>query len=208
MGQEAQAHLSQVHQARELALPLARETVRLCANAIRALHRREFDPAEALLRRAQDRLAAVREALSQHRELYYAGYVEDAQKEYAEARATLAFLTGTALPTPRDLLVEVTPYLNGLAEAASELRRSILDTMRRGEFGPCEEWMEAMDEVCDLLATLDFPEAVTGGLRHTTDQLRAVVERTRGDLTMGLRQRALEQGLARHQERLDRSESP
>ncbi len=188
----AQDHLSQAYAAREQAFPLSRKTIHLCASAIRAAHRREHDPARVLLQEAKRNLDEIRSALKDHPDLYYSGYVQDAQKEYAEAWATLAFLSGEPLSTPQALGVEIVSYINGLAEAASELRRSILDALRRNEIEPCESWMETMDEVYSLLVTLDFPEALTGGLRHTTDQLRSVLERTRGDLTMALRQHALE----------------
>lgn len=199
IAQEAQARLAQAHAAREQAFPLTREAIHLCASAIRAAHRQEYEQGRSLLQQAQAHLGRIRAALQDHPDLYHAGYVADAQKEYAEAQATLAFLAGTPLHGPDDLGVEVAPYLNGLAEAASELRRSILDALRRNDMAPCEEWMETMDEVYSLLVTLDFPEAITGGLRRTTDQLRGVLERTRGDLTMALRQHALERKLAEFQ---------
>ena len=196
IGQDAQSSLAQAHAAREQAYPLSRVTIHLCASAIRAAHRHEYGESLSLLGQAQAHLEEMQTALRDHPSLYHAGYVLDAQKEYAEARATLAFLSGVPLSTPNDLGVEIAPYLNGLAEAASELRRSILDAMRRNDITPCEEWMNIMDEVYSLLVTVDFPEAITGGLRRTTDQLRGVLERTRGDLTMALRQHALERKLA------------
>ena len=205
IAQEAQARLAQAHAAREQAFPRTRQTIHLCASAIRAAHRQDYDQCRSLLAKAQDHLRLIRDALQDHPNLYHAGYVMDAQKEYAEAWATLAFLSGTPLHGPNDLGVEVAPYLNGLAEAASELRRSILDALRRDDIAPCEQWMQTMDEVYSLLVTLDFPDAITGGLRRTTDQLRGVLERTRGDLTMALRQHSLERKLADFQARVDKS---
>ncbi len=200
IAQEAQVRLAQSHAAREQAFPLTRQVIQRCANAIRAVHRREFDQGRSLLEQAKERLEQIHSALQGHPDIYHTGYVADAQKEYTEAWATLAFLSGVPLPSPTDLHVEVAPYLNGLAEAASELRRSILDALRRNDIAPCEEWMETMDQVYSLLVTIDFPDAITGGLRRTTDQLRGVLERTRGDLTMALRQHSLERKLADFQE--------
>ncbi len=196
VSQEAQSYLAGVYAAREQAFPLTRQIIHLSAAAIRAAHRQEYDQSLTILQEAQTLLGQIRDALHDHPDLYYTGYVSDAQKEYSEARAILAFLSGTPLHSPADLGVEMAPYLNGLAEAASELRRSILDALRRNDAAPCEGWMETMDEVYSLLVTMDFPEAITGGLRRTTDQLRGVLERTRGDLTMALRQHALEAKLA------------
>lgn len=204
IAREAQVRLSEAHAAREQAYPLTRQIIHLCASAIRAAHRQEYDQSRSLLGQAKAHLDQVRLAVKDHLDLYHSGYVADAQKEYAEAWAILAFLSGTPLSGPGELGVETAPYLNGLAEAASELRRTILDALRRNDMAPCEQWMNTMDDVYSLLVTMDFPEAVTGGLRRTTDQLRGVLERTRGDLTMALRQHALERKLAEFQERVDK----
>jgi translin len=198
VAQESHDHLSNVHLAREQAFPLSRKTIHLCSSAIRAAHRQEFQQSRSLAEQGCALLNQIREVLKDNPSLYYTGYVADAQKEYVEARAVLAFLANDPLPTPSDLNVEVAPYLNGLAEAASELRRSILDALRRDDITPCEAWMKSMDDVYTILASMDFPDAITGGLRRTTDQLRGVLERTRGDFTMALRQNALERRLAGH----------
>ncbi len=132
-----------------------------------------------------------------HPALLHAGYTQDALKEYAEAHLTLALVRGASLPTAEELQVEPAAYLNGLAEAASELRRYVLDALRKGDTGDCERLLGAMDEVYSLLVTVDYPDAVTGGLRRTTDALRAVLERTRGDLTVSLRQEQLLAALER-----------
>ena len=112
--------------------------------------------------------------------------MHDAKKELAEAWCTLALVRDDPLPTPEELAIDVAPYCNGLAEAASELRRQLLDQLRAGELERAEELMGAMDEIYSLLVTIDYPDGVTGGLRRTTDALRAVLERTRGDLTTAM----------------------
>ena len=183
------------HEAREAALPLCREVIRLCANAIRAVHRLEFDRAELLLSKAGRLLEEISDTLTGHADVYHAGFVHDAQKEYAEGRLTLAFVAGRKLPGPADLNVGAAAYLNGLAEAATELRRHILDILRHGEVERCETLLAAMDEVYSALITIDYPDAITGGLRRATDTVRGVLEKTRGDLTVAVRQRELERRL-------------
>ncbi|MBI4202701.1 MAG: haloacid dehalogenase [Chloroflexi bacterium] len=200
--QEAVTRLEATHASREVAYPLTRKLVQSSANAIRAAHRHDYPQSRVLLAQAQAIQQQILDALAGHPDIYYAGYVADAQKEYAEAHATLAFLSGGSLPSPEELRVEAASYLNGLAEAASELRRTILDALRSNNLAPCEGWMAIMDEVYSLLVTVDFPDAVTGGLRRTTDNFRGVLERTRGDLTMALRQHSLEQKLAEFQGRV------
>ena len=202
LGEQARQSFLLKHQARERALALSRECIRFSANAIRAVHRGEFDQARGLVGSARERVQELGQSLHDHQALYYMGFVQDAQKEYAEACTTLAFVAGEAMPQPQDLQVEVAPYLNGLGDAVGELRRFILDALRRDEVARCEEALTTMDEIYNLMVTMDFPEGVTGGLRRTTDMVRGTLERTRGDLTMAVRQQALERRLATFEERV------
>ena len=181
--------------ARDRALNEGRQVTRLSANAVRAIHRAEYDEASQLLESAKSLLLALAESLAPHPGVYWQGYVQDPMKEYAEARITLAMVRNTALPGPSELGVEDAPYLNGLAEAASELRREVLDSMRHGDLARSESLLAMMESAYDLLVTIDFPDGITGGLRRTTDQLRAVLERTRNDLTLTLTQERLERAL-------------
>ena len=181
--------------ARDQAVTQGRQVIRLAANAVRAMHRDSFDQAEALLNEASTLLAGIRETTVPFSGLYWAGYEQDAMKEYAEAELTRAMLRGEPLPAPQALGVEDGAYLNGMAEAASELRRDTLDALRTNEIERALGLLENMDRVYGTLVTIDFPDAVTGGLRRTTDQLRAVLERTRADVTVAVRQHRLEQAL-------------
>lgn len=188
--------LTEKQDAREKALKNSRQVIRASANAIRAIHRDDLKLAKEMM---HDTAAMVRETknlLSGHLDLYFTGFTQDAQKEYTECEALFAFISKSPLPTPSDLGVEIAPYLNGLAEAASELRRYILDLLRKDDDARCEELMTIMDEVYNIMVVIDFPDALTLGLRRTTDALRAVLERTRGDLTLAVRHRRLEDKLA------------
>lgn len=198
------AEIEACHAARERALTLARALTRQCANTIRAAHRREFAEAAVLLAEAGASARALRESLADHPDLLYAGYSQDALKEYAEAALVYAFLHGDPPPDAAALGVDAAAYLNGLAEAASELRRAILDSLRTGATDRSAELLAMMEDVYSLLMTVDYPEAVTGGLRRTTDALRAVLERTRGDVTTAIRQDQLMMALEAFERRLDR----
>ncbi len=143
-------------------------------------------------------LAEGREAVaSAHPDIYHAGFHQDAQKEYAEARLTEALVTAQPLPGPDELEVEIAPYLNGMAETIGEGRRAILDLLRRGEFDESERILDAMDELYALLVSVDYPDAITGNLRRSTDVARGLLERTRGDLSVALVQRNLQASLER-----------
>ena len=196
----AQRRFTETHGARERALRLSREMVRGSANSIRASHRGDFDRARELLDQvavAAREIAALRESQPA---VYYAGYVEDAHKEYVEASVVLAIVRGDAPPGPDELGVGPAAYLNGLGDVAGELRRYILDALRRGDFSRSEELLGVMDEIYTVLVSMDFPDAVTRGLRRSADMVRGTLERTRGDLTVALRQHRLE-------ERMDAFES-
>src|SRR5919106_5992718 len=195
-GDDAREALEGKNAAREITLSASRRAIRSCATAIRAVHRREFTEARALIAEAAAFLAEADAALDGHDDIRFAGFLNDAKKEFAEANLTLAFVADQRMPAADELRVEVQPYLNGMAEAASELRRQVLDCLRRDDVAEAEGLLATMDEVYGLLITIDYPEALTGGLRRATDSLRAVVERTRGDVTTALVaarvQRALE----------------
>jgi len=180
---------------REKVLPLCREVIRHCSQAIRAIHRQEFDQAKELLGAARNLLDKVFQAVVSCSELGYAGFVRDAQKEFAEGSITLALVAGKQLPSPDELNIDVAAYLNGLGEAVGELRRYLLDSMRRGDLSRGEELLTAMDDIYSVLVTMDFPDAITGGLRRTTDMVRGVLEKTRSDLTLVIRQKDLENRL-------------
>lgn len=174
------------HAAREVTLGACRQAIQSCAAAIRAVQREEFATSERLIADAAAHLARADAAVAGHPDVRHGGYLHDAKKEFAEAHLTLAFVRGDAMPTAAAIGVDTPAYLNGMAEAASELRRHTLDCLRVDRLERAEELLAVMDEVYGLLVTIDYPDAVTGGLRRTTDALRAVIERTRGDLTNAL----------------------
>ncbi len=185
--------------ARDEAVNRSRELVRHCSEAIRAIHRREWDKADDKMAIAKVAAIDLKAGIAAYPDLYHAGYTQDALKEVVEAFCTHAVVRGMALPTPQELSVENDTYLNGLAEAATELRRFILDILRREDANTheAESLLVAMDDIYDQLVTFDFPDAITGGLRRQTDIVRSVLERTRGDLTTTLQQQRLQAALKR-----------
>ncbi len=181
---EVKADMEFRHKAREQALHLCRKLIQCCSRCIKHVHRGQFEESRDILAEALGIRDECRAALRPHGELYYAGYLQDAEKELVEAAFTLAVVTGGDLPGPEELEVGSAVYLNGAAEAASECRRAALDKMRHGDLEEAERLLDSMVMVYEDLATFDFPDSLTGGLRRTNDALRAVVERTRSDLTL------------------------
>ena len=188
--------------ARDRALSQARTLTRHCAHAIRAIHRDERDLALQNLAEARQLFETLRIELVQYPDLYYAGYTQDALKEYSEASLVYALVTDAHLPTPEELGLEPSTYLQGLAEAAGELRRRCLDILRHGHSAEAERLLSHMDDIYAVLVTMDYPDAITGGLRRLTDLVRGVTERTRGDMTISIRQEQLEQSMRRLEEQL------
>ncbi len=194
--------LSRKNQAREAAYPVSRHVVRNAANAIRAVHRGEFEAAEKLLTQARGLLEQIKSAVADYPDLLHAGYVDTAEKEYTEASVTMALATQSPLPDPESLGVGDSAYLNGLGEAVGEMRRHLLDALRQERLTRCEEVLVSMDDIYNVLVTIDFPDALTGNLRRTTDMVRGVLERTRGDLTAAIVQSRLADKLGRIEGRL------
>jgi translin len=196
------ADLTRRNDVRDATLRRSRELVRLCANSIRAVHRHEFDEAASLLAQTRAAAAEMVADLAALPDLYYTGYTQDALKELAEAHLVHAFVTGASLPTPEELAVPSSTFLNGMSEAASEMRRFALDMIRLGRVEEALPYLAIMDEVYSQQITIDFPDAITGGLRRQTDVLRSILERTRGDVTMSTRQEAMRQALATFEARM------
>ncbi|MFN2488403.1 MAG: haloacid dehalogenase [Actinomycetota bacterium] len=184
--------------ARERGLASSRSAVRACGNGIRALHRYEVEAAAALLDEAQGHVDDARRALDGHPDMLYAGFVHDAEKELAEARITFALVTDASFPTATQLGLPPAAFLKGMAEAIGEIRRHILDLMRRGELKRCEELLAAIDDMYYVLVSMDYPDGITFGLRRVTDVARSIIERTRGDFTTSTVQSALRDALEEH----------
>ena len=200
--EKIRATFTERNAARDLTLGRSRELIRFCSLTIRAVHREEFAEAAQLLNTARQAAVAMKAGIAAHPELYYTGYTQDSLKELTEACCVFAIVQGKPIPTPEEIEVDEAAYLNGLAEAASELRRRALDLIRRDRVDEAERMLTAMDDIYAQLVTIDFPDALTGGLRRTTDTLRAVLERTRGDLTTTLQQEKLQKALQEMEKRL------
>jgi translin len=196
------------NEARERGLAISRDTIQFCANSIRAAHREDLEEAARLLEAARKNIAAAHEVLGPFPRIYFAGFLQDAEKEFAEASATLALIEEKPLPMPGDLAVGVAPYLNGLGEAIGEMRRHVLDLIRENDLTKGEYILGVMDDVYYLLASVDYPNAITAGLKRTNDMVRGVLERTRGDLTTAIRRHSLEQTMKELEEKLIERNEP
>jgi translin len=202
LARSVQSRLDEKNAARERALPAARRSIRASANAIRAIHRLEIETAAELISESRSALDDGLDAVRDHPDIRHAGYLQDAQKEYAEANLTLALVQGDDLPAPLDLGVEDAAYLNGMSEAIGEGRRRALDLLRTGAVREAEQLLDAMEEMYGVLVTMDYPDAITMNLRRSTDVARSLLEKTRGDLSVAVVQQDLRAALDRHADRM------
>jgi translin len=200
--EEIRADLTARNDVRNATLQRSRDLIRLCAQSIRAVHRHEFDEAAGLLAAARQAARDMLADLGEMPDLYYTGYTQDALKELTEAYLVYAFVAGGDLPTPEEIGVPSATYLNGMSEAGTEMRRFALDMIRRGLVVEAEPYLAIMDEVYSQNITIDFPDAITGGLRRQTDVLRSTLERTRGDVTMAVRQEMMRRALDSFEQRV------
>ena len=183
--------------ARDRALAQARQLTRACSLAIRAVHRDEDDVMNEHLTEARQLADSLKGGLTEYPDLFYAGYTQDALKEFVEANVTCALIQNRPLLTPVELDVSGSTYLNGLAEVVGELRRKTLDILRHGYSQEAERLLGIMDDIYSVLVTMDYPDAITSGLRRQTDLARSIIEKTRGDITFSLRGEHLEQAIGR-----------
>jgi len=196
------------NEAREKGLALSRDCIQFCANSIRAAHRGDRDESVRLHAAAKDNIEKAHVLLAPFPRIYYAGFLQDAEKEFAEASATFALIEEKPLPMPEELEVGVAPYLNGLGEAIGEMRRHVLDLIRVNDLTKGEYILGVMDDVYYLLASVDYPNAITAGLKRTNDMVRGVLERTRGDLTTAIRRQSLERTMKELEEKLIEKHEP
>ncbi len=186
---------------RDHALVQARQLTRLSALTIRAVHRSDHEESQSLLSEAKELVESMKRDLSAHPDLYFAGYTQDAIKEFAEASLTCALIENRRLPRPEELGIEYATYVNGMAETIGEMRRRCLDILRQGYSQEAERLLSAMDEIYNFLVTMDYPDAITNGLRRQTDLVRGIIERTRADLTLSQREQHLQEALERFSEK-------
>jgi len=194
---EIRARFDKMDSARESALAASRKITRNSGDSIKAIHREEWEQAESLMKETREIVVFLHDSLAEFPSIYYSGYVEDSQAEFAEVSILYSVLRGLALPTPRGLIIENTAYLKGVGDATGELRRHILDLIRKGRPEEGEKYLDIMDEYYTEMMSFDYPDAIMHGLRKKTDVARSLIERTRGDLTNALEIKGLHESMER-----------
>ena len=202
IAQEISLRLDEHTKVRDNALSTSRSLTRHCAHTIRAVHRQDWQAADKELNAAQTLVDQIHSELTDFPDLYFAGYTQDAIKEFAEASIFYSLMKTDTLPSHTDLRIEPNTYLKGFAEVIGELRRRVLDELLHGYSDDVDKMLNYMDDIYSILVSMDYPDAVTHGLRRLTDVSRSIIERTRGDVTMSYRQEQLEKRLKEVEEAL------
>lgn len=202
ISERIRANFDERTSARDQALGHARTLIRYCSQAIRAVHRDDEETMNDQLGKAQELAVELRATVSQHPDLYFAGYTQDALKEFVEANITCAIIRDEPIMSPEELEVEGNTYLNGLAEVVGELRRRCLDILRHGYSPEAERLLTSMDDIYAILVTMDYPDAITSGLRRQTDIARSIIEKTRGDITFSIRGESLQKAIEKFGEKI------
>ncbi len=200
------AQLDATDRAREEALVFGRNLTRNSASAIRLIHQGRLREAEEAIRADAEALREFRAQIAPYPEIATAPFLMDGEKEHVEARVTLCLADGRPWPLPDEIGCPPAAYLNGLAEGATEIRRQVVDRIRRGETASAEAILARMDEIYGILMTFDYPDAVLWGLKRRLDTVRGVVEKTRHDMTTAIRQDRLEEAMRRLESRIASSE--
>ncbi len=190
---------------REEGLKISREIVRECRTASFALHGQDFKKADSSIKAAGKALERLEIIFKGHADIYHAGFVEHAQQEYSEVSVLSSLLKEGGeerIPSPDELRVEYAAYLNGLGDVVGELRRHVLDLIRKESFERAEVFLGIMENIHAMLMDFDYPDAITRGLRRKTDVSRALIEKTRGDVVNAIGQKKLEVAIRNLETRL------
>ncbi|MCM8759485.1 MAG: haloacid dehalogenase [Candidatus Omnitrophica bacterium] len=181
--------------AREQSLKLSREVTRLSSRAIKKLHQQNYDEAQKLLEQATTLLISARQAVIKFPEVQYAGFLHNAEKELIEGLIFFKILKDNSIFIPDFDAFDRISFLHGLCEAMGELRRNILDRIRKDQVEDLENMLSLMDDVYYFVSCFDYPDVITRNLRRVLDVLRSTVEKTRADITLTLQQKSLEKKL-------------
>ncbi|MHA1579952.1 MAG: hypothetical protein ACTSUQ_10030 [Candidatus Freyarchaeota archaeon] len=183
--------LDEQYELRESILTLSRDVVRLSGQAIRLIHRLNFDEAAQKIMEAKGKVREINKKIENHPAFQEKGFITSAYQEYTEACLLYSLLKDDRFVSFEELDVPCVPYLLGLGDLVGELRRHVLDSLRRGKIEKAESLLDLMEDVYLSLMSVDYPEAITSGLRHKRDVARSLVEKTRGDITLALQNRQL-----------------
>jgi translin len=195
--QEVKKELMQKNKIREETHESMRKVTSLSKQAILLIHQKKIDEAKQLIQSAKEKISSLQDLAKEYPEIVYGGMFSAALQEYSEARIFLTLFKESRFVTPAEVKVPSVDYVLGLADVIGEYRRLALDNLREGKVKKGEECLEIMDQVFIQLLALDEAYMLVPGLRHKSDIARRIIETTRGDITLEIRRKSLEDHLKR-----------
>ena len=190
--QKIKNDLMQKNDVREKAHESMRKTTSLSKQAILLIHQKKYSDAEELIESAKEKISNLQDLAKQYPEIIYGGMFSAALQEHSEARIFLTLIKESRFITTAEVGVPSVDYVLGLADVIGEYRRLALDDLREGEVKKGEECLEIMDQIFIQLLALDEAYMLVPGLRHKSDTARRIIESTRGDVTVEVRRKSLE----------------
>jgi translin len=181
-----------------------RKATRLSKQAIQVIHQERFGDAKTMLEEAKKLYAKLRDSVKDYPDLFYSGSVGAAFEEHAEARVLLTLIQEDRFVNPEEIAVPATFYVLALGDVVGELRRRVLDLIRRGNVKAAEKCLDWMEYIYSELTALDDAYIIINGLRRKGDVARRLIEITRGDITSEVRRSALEHSISKLEKTIDK----
>ena len=197
--QEVKNELMDKNKIREETHESMRKATSLSKQAILLIHQKKFGAAEKFIVDAEKKISSLEALACDYPEIIYGGMLSAALQEYSEARIFLCLVKESRFVTPVEIKVPSVEYVLGLADVIGEYRRLALDNLREGEVKKAEQCLEIMDQMFTQLLALDEAYMLVPGLRHKSDTARKIIEATRGDVTLEIRRKSLEDYLRKFQ---------
>jgi translin len=195
--QEIKNELLQKNNVREETHESMRKATSLSKQAILLIHQKKYGDAEKFIQDAKEKILSLQNLAKDYPEIIYGGMLSAAMQEFSEACIFLTLVKEGRFLTPAEINVPSVDYVLGLADVIGEYRRLALDNLREGEVKKGVECLEIMDQVFIQLLALDEAYMLVPGLRHKSDIARRIIESTRGDVTLEIRRKSLEDYLKR-----------
>lgn len=190
--QQIKNDLMQKNDIREETHESMRKTTSLSKQAILLIHQKKYKEAEEYLAEAENKISSLKALSKEYPEIIYGGMFSAALQEYSEARIFFTLIKEDRFVSPSEIKVPSVDYVLGLADVIGEYRRLALDDLREDKVKKGEECLKIMDEIFIQLLALDEAYMLVPGLRHKSDTARRIIETTRGDITVEVRRKSLE----------------
>ncbi|MCD6227324.1 hypothetical protein J7J90_02405 [Candidatus Micrarchaeota archaeon] len=173
--------LTRKEKALDKILSMNRETIRLCAKGIKLVHQGKMKDAKPLITKISSKLKVIRS-----HGIEFQNYYHQVEQEYAEFVIFYNLVLGKQPPDYKKMKITYTSYLTGLMDCIGELRRYMLDSIRRKDIKTAEHMFNLMEELYNATLPLHFSRALLPNFKQKQDVSRRQVEFARSELTYAM----------------------